>query len=197
MINDTRGTPGSLPSTTRKTPLRSNIPKDVNSYFSSFMVNGTTLRDEAVKRLIAIALKVECQDTHKLAEFRSLYDPDATGSVQRFWSLLPPTEVGVHNVIQWAVTTLESETLFHAVRDKILKCILSELIGEEEARLREEGNAHGGKYRTMAREATAPESENPTQWAVRVKRYDVAGEKWRKFEPGCLVAFGESDILQA
>ncbi|KAH8727457.1 hypothetical protein GQ44DRAFT_118597 [Phaeosphaeriaceae sp. PMI808] len=186
------GIPNPSPQKARKEPQSAKpLGEDLDKeYFSSFKCDKRGLSDTAVERLVNVAQKVRSLPADDLKKFRSSYDPEAKGSIQNFWNFVQPKGKDARDLIRWTVTTLESGKFSYSVRDKILKCILSELIDGEEDLQRTQSNPDGKKYRVLAREATVPKSEDTAKWGRIVKRHDLAGQRWRKFEPGCLIGFG-------
>jgi hypothetical protein len=118
----------------------------------------------------------------ELAQLQALYDPERKGCLQNFWNLAQPTGTDSHTLVLRVVSFLDTD---NKIQGRILTCILSRIIDKEEEKLRKNGVSTGQKYRTLARNGAIP-----INWGEKVKRHDLAGQRWRLFEPGCLIGLG-------
>ncbi|KAF2179138.1 hypothetical protein K469DRAFT_754183, partial [Zopfia rhizophila CBS 207.26] len=172
--------------------VRTELDSDcsVSQFFSSFEGGGKKPSEAAVARLVSVGRKVQSQNDDDLEKFLSLYDPARNGSIKQFWNLCRTSGNDNRALIRFVVSSLESGSFRNAISNRILKCVLSERIDIEEDEMRKRGLSlpRGHKYRTAARHSIWPDREDA------LKRNDIAGQRWKRFEPGVLIGFGKSDI---
>ena len=167
---------------------------EASRFFSSFESRKyqEKLSQASVARLVTLSLEIPTEDDGYLDKFQSLYSSSRGGSPLAFWGVLPgeaPPGNDNKRLISYLCNQIDKETDFWPTRRRLRQVLVSKVLDAEEHRMTVEKvqRGVGQTYRSIARGEDADS---------QIKRKDIAGQKWRRLNPGVLLGLRSLKIFK-